>query len=105
MAAVNLDNIQFYNYTFSTLLITRKRLPSLYINPPLTVISCFNKGSSTLSPYSELESTKSDLEEVSFPPVKEVIRCGLSKECLIVEPQWKWTDSVGKSQSKRNESP
>jgi hypothetical protein len=46
----------------------------------------------------------SDIEEDSFPPVEEVIRCRLSKECSIVEPQSKWTDPIGKSQGRLNES-
>jgi hypothetical protein len=106
MAAVNLDNIQFYNHTSTTLLFSQKRLALLFINPlpPPTGTPLFNKWSSTFKPYNKSESTNSDVEEDSFPPVKEVIRRGLSKECLIVEPWSKWTDPISKSQGRPNES-
>jgi hypothetical protein len=99
MAAVNLDNIQFYNHTFTTLSFSQKRPALLFINPPplLTRTPCSNKWSGTFKPYKELEFTNSNVEEDSFPLVKKVICYKLSKECLIVEPWLKWTDLISKS--------
>lgn len=104
MAAVNLDNIQFYNYTSTTPSFSQKRPASLSINPPPTVTPRFNKWSSPFKPYNESESANNDVEEDSFPPVEEVIRRGLSKEYSIAEPRSKWTDPVGKTQGRPNES-
>jgi hypothetical protein len=106
MAAVNLDNIQFYNHTSTTPSFSQKRPASLFINPPPTSTETplFNKWSGTFKPYNESESTNSDIEEDSFPSVEEVIYHRLSKECSIVEPRSKWTDPIDKSQGRPNES-
>jgi hypothetical protein len=104
MAAVDLDNIQFYNHTSTTPSFSQKRPASLSISIPPTVTPRFNKWSGTLKPCNESESANNDVEGDSLPPVEEVIRRGLSKECSIAEPRSKWTDSVGKSQGRPNES-
>jgi hypothetical protein len=104
MAAVDLDNIQFYNHTSTTPSFSQKRPASLSINPPPTVTPRFDKWSGTFKRYNEPESTNNDVEEDSFPPVEEVIRRGLSKESSVAEPRSKWTDPVGKSRGRPNES-
>lgn len=102
MATVNLDNMQFYNYTFTTLVFRRRGFASLSVDPLPTVAPRFNEGSATLEPYKESDSTTSDSENSSFPPVEEVIHRVLRKEYSMAKPWSKLTDSISKSQGKRN---
>jgi hypothetical protein len=86
MATVNLDNMQFYNHTFTTPVFRWRGFASLLVDPLPTVAPRFNKGSATLKPYKELDSTTSDSKNSSFPPVKEVIHRVLRKEYSMAKP-------------------
>jgi hypothetical protein len=103
IATVNLDNMQFYNHTFTTPVFRRRGFALLSVDPLPAATSCFNKGSATLEPYKDSDSTTSDSENSSFLPVEEVIHRVLHKEYSIAKPWSKLTDSIGKSQGKQNE--